>query len=342
MSKRNKKIKVFYNPKQVLEKDSNNYSKSPLKPKLLLDYLKENNLGKYLKIEDNFNPFEKKDFEIAHNETYVNNFFKGIGNCESNGLKWSKQFADSIRYTNSSLYNSILNSIKNPKEVSFSPTSGFHHARPNRGDGFCTFSGQVIASKKIYDDLGLTGAYLDLDGHYGNSIEDSRKFVKNLDKAVPKDCNINPKGKGQEYIDSLENSLDYLEKKILNKEVNYLVWCHGADSHKWDDLGYQCSTEQWTECSRKFYNWVSKIDEKLEKPIPLTLSLFGGYRKDDFDSVLSLHTSDIVNCLNTINKNNIKYKTKVNPKGVKIDYTVSRTIEEKNNGILNTIKNYFI
>ena len=62
------------------------------------------------------------------------------------------------------------------KALTFSPTSGFHHARPEGGSGFCTFSGQVIASLKIYEEKKLVGAYLDLDGHYGNSIEDSRKL----------------------------------------------------------------------------------------------------------------------------------------------------------------------
>ena len=37
---RSTKIKTFYNPKQVLQNDkTSNYSKSPLKPKLLLEYL---------------------------------------------------------------------------------------------------------------------------------------------------------------------------------------------------------------------------------------------------------------------------------------------------------------
>jgi hypothetical protein len=42
---RNATIKTYYNQKQVLEKDSEkNYSKSQLKPKLVLDFLKKNDL----------------------------------------------------------------------------------------------------------------------------------------------------------------------------------------------------------------------------------------------------------------------------------------------------------
>lgn len=71
--------------------------------------------------------------------------------------------------------------------------------------------------------------YLDLDAHYGNSIEDSRYFVTDLDKAIPIGGNINPDGKHKNYIDDLKHRLKILEKKILNDEIHYVVFAHGAD-----------------------------------------------------------------------------------------------------------------
>jgi hypothetical protein len=52
----------------------------------------------------------------------------------------------------------------------------------------------------------------------------------------------------------------------------------------------------------------------LGKQIPLTLSLFGGYRKDDYESILSLHTADLVKCLNILCGQNIHYFPKVKEK----------------------------
>src|SRR5690606_12251584 len=118
----------------------------------------------------------------------------------------------------------------------------FHHATPDRGCGFCSFSGQVIASMKIYYEFGLSGAYLDLDGHYGNSISDSYDYVKDLDKAIPYGCNINPVDKGKRYIKDIKHRLKILEHKILNDEVHYVVFAHGADSHIDDDLSGQLTT----------------------------------------------------------------------------------------------------
>jgi len=176
------------------------------------------------------------------------------------------------------------------------------------GGGFCTFSGQVIASVKLYRKYGLKTAWLDLDGHFGNSIEDSREFVPDLNMAVPKGFNINPTGKHLDYKLSLSHHLDVLERAVLRNEINCVVWAHGADSHEDDDMGGVCSTNEWIACSRMFYTWLDEINAKRKKPLPVMLTLFGGYRDDDYQSVLSLHTADLIYCLNTLCGHNIVYK----------------------------------
>lgn len=318
---RKNKIKTFYNVKQVLEKDAySNYSKSPLKPKLLLEYLGKRGLIENFSITDEFKPYSQKDFRMAHTQQYVTDFFKGRGSYCSNGLAWSSQFADSVRYTNASLYAAIRNSIVNPDEVSFSPTSGFHHARPTGGSGFCTFSGQVIASLKIYREFGMSGAYFDLDGHFGNSIEDSRAFCKDLNKAVPLDFNVNPIGTDSDYLADLGKWLERTRQAILSDKIHYVVWCHGADSHADDNLGHQCETDYWVACSTLFWKWVKEMDSELGRPLPVACALFGGYRDDDYTSVLSLHTADLVECLNQLLDLGVKYTIEVKPRQKTVYY----------------------
>ena len=73
---RNNLIKIFYNEKQVLENNSSlNFSKSPLKPKLLIEYLRVNNLLSNFSITKNFNIFGNADFKLAHTDNYVDDFF---------------------------------------------------------------------------------------------------------------------------------------------------------------------------------------------------------------------------------------------------------------------------
>ena len=310
---RNDRIHVFYRGSQVLKNASNsNYSKSPQKPRLFLRYLIKNGLGDNFRLVKNWHPFERDDFRIAHTDEYVDGFFNGESPfCTHNGLEWSPQFAESVRYTNASLYNAIRYACEDPGTITFSPTSGFHHARPEGGGGFCTFSGQVIASIKIFREKKLAGAYVDLDGHYGNSIEDSREFAPEINSAVPEGCNINPAGTHERYIKDLGSKLEALEKKLVEGAVSYVVFCHGADSHEWDQLGSQCSTDEWIRASEMVYNMIKRAGEKLQRPIPLTLALFGGYRDDDYESVLSLHAADISKCLDILCGQKTNYKPKV-------------------------------
>src|SRR5271167_3385936 len=210
-------IHVFYRPEQVLVVDSpENFSKSPQKPRLLLEFLSRHGLDRHFVRHDDWPPFQRVDFLLAHTPEYVDAFFAGQRPlCESNELTWSEQFADSVRYTNASLYHAIEHAVAHPEQVTFSPTSGFHHARPTGGGDFCTFSGQVIAAAKLFREHRLVGAHIDLDGHFGNSIKDSRTFVADLDKAIPPGCNINPGGVHAKYLESLQALLPDLEGRIV-------------------------------------------------------------------------------------------------------------------------------
>jgi acetoin utilization deacetylase AcuC-like enzyme len=315
-------VTIHYTEKQVCTEQikEESYSMSPLKPALYIEAIKTH-LTKYpnlVRWNTQIKPFRRRDFFNAHTPKYVENFFDGVNNCTSNGIPWSKELARSVRYTNSSLYTAINASVHQPNDIHVSPTSGFHHARPEGGSGFCTFSGQVIASLKLYRKHKLKGAYLDLDGHHGNSIEDSRWYVEDrygidLDEVIP--MNINPKGCGETYLCDLQRNLFWLEDKIIKGEVDYVVWCHGADSHQDDDLGHQLSTKQWIEASTRFYQWLNDLEKRLGRKIPLTLSLFGGYRKDDYDSVINLHLTDLIVGINHLTNKTISTKRfKVNAK----------------------------
>lgn len=275
------------------------FSRSPNKPKLLLDWLKNHNLH-YVKLRKDWSPFQKEDFLIAHTKEYVASFFEGGRLADSNGLAWNPEFARSVQYTNASLYEAIKNSLDHPGGISFSPTSGFHHATPERGHGFCTFSGQVIASVKHYRERGVCGAYIDLDEHFGNSIEDSREFCPDLNLAVPKGANVNPSGRNQKYIKSLEEKLQSLNLHILENRIHYIVVCSGADSLEDDDLGSSLALKEWLACKRIVYEWIVNLSKQLGRHIPVTITLFGGYRQDHFESVLDAHTQDLLICLEVL------------------------------------------
>ena len=267
-------------------------TKSPLKPKLVVEALLK---GKHqLKIDlHDFEPITVEDLKIAHTYEYINAMQKGIKPlCESNSVPWSQEQADSVMYTCGSLYNAIKHATENPNSLSLSPTSGFHHAMPDTGLGFCTYSGQVISSVKVWRDTKKVGAYIDLDGHFGNSIGDSEIFCPESIKAIH--SNINPYGVNETYVEDFKRKLYALETAIIYKEINYLVFCHGADSHSEDDFVHndKVDTEHWLECSKIFFEFVNKL-RGMGCNVPVVMSLFGGYRADNYQFVIDLHRQDI-------------------------------------------------
>jgi hypothetical protein len=163
----------------------------------------------------------------------------------------------------------------------------------------------VISSIKLYEEFGVSGAYFDLDGHFGNSIEDTREFNPLLNFAIPKGCNVNPSGKNKTYLKSFETSLERVGQLIKENKIHYVVFAHGADSHEDDDIGGGCDTKHWLLCAIRFSEWVNKISHEIGRPLPVTLALFGGYRSDNYNAVLDLHLKSILACSRIICKNGI-------------------------------------
>jgi acetoin utilization protein AcuC len=57
-------------------------------------------------------------------------------------------------------------------QVAFNPVGGFHHAAPNHAEGFCYVNDVAVA---IIDLLkrGLRVAFVDIDAHHGNGVQDA-------------------------------------------------------------------------------------------------------------------------------------------------------------------------
>jgi acetoin utilization deacetylase AcuC-like enzyme len=301
------KINTFFKKEQVPPVRVG-YSRSPEKPKLIIEKIKKNSDLKNLFEFYDFEPFEKDDFKLVHHKEYVEDFFNGVKpKCEYNGLNWDPQFADTIRYTNASLYNAQRESIVNPKIVCFSPTSGFHHAKPRGGYGFCTFSGQVLSALKNYQEFKYKTLWIDLDGHFGNSIEDTKRHYIDFVDFLPNGCNINPSGREENYLLDLKLKLSLVKDKLIKEDNWSVCFAQGADSHIWDQLGGQVGTQNWIKAHEIVYQFIKDVNTERGNNLPLTLSLFGGYRDDHYDSVLNLHLSNIISCLNILCGKKIKY-----------------------------------
>lgn len=295
-------LDLYYRPEMAVASDPDgNFSRSPSKPRRFVAHLEASSVAPFTATRDDFRPLTRDDFLLAHTPAYVDGFFAGHAPfARSNGLAWTPEFAETVRYTNGSLVAAVRGALATPARIALSPTSGFHHAQPATGRDFCTFSGQVIAAVTAWREHGARGAWIDLDAHFGNSIEDSRAAVSELADAIPTGCNINPSGTGTSYLADLELHLARLGARVIGGEIDYIAFAHGADSHRDDDLRGQCSTEEWLVASHLVYDAVLAWSRALGRPVPLVLALFGGYRHDSPESVLELHTADTAIALQTL------------------------------------------
>ena len=239
-------MKIFFRDDMAPADQPGNYSKSPTKPRRFMEFLQQTPIWPHMQVSDDFEPLTRDQLLLAHEARYVDAFLSGEprGLASSSGLVWTPEFRDSVLLTNASLLRAIRSSLEGPS-VAMAPVSGFHHAHPGGGSGFCTFSGQVIAAVELYRERGLRGAWVDMDGHFGNSIEDAREFVPDLDLAIPRGCNINPSGSHRSYLSDLAARIQTLQGLIVDGQIDYVCVAHGADSHEWDQLGSQCTTAEW-------------------------------------------------------------------------------------------------
>jgi acetoin utilization deacetylase AcuC-like enzyme len=286
-------MELFYTSLMVNEEGmASSISKSPMKPKLVVEALLDGDYSSHINQRD-VTPLNREDFYIAHTKEYVDAFFDGRDPlCSSNMLPWSKKLVDTVRYTNGSLFDAVEYAVTHPNSYCLSPTSGFHHAQPERGQGFCTFSGQIVASMNAYNKHDAIATYFDLDGHFGNSILDSAGFLPDSTNAIR--YNLNPSGINESYLTNLEAGINQALGAFKYSNRNYVVWCHGADSHEDDDLvdTNRVNTECWLKASEMFYTKVKAMRDQGYN-VPVVSCLFGGYRRDNYPFVIDLHRQDI-------------------------------------------------
>ncbi len=286
------RITVVFRP-EIVAPLRRGYSRSPCKPALWMEHVRQTPLGEHLDTLADFEPITTALLASAHTRDYVSAFLTGKprGLAESSGNGWSAGYRDSVLAKVGALLAATQHAVTRPERIVVCPTSGDHHAQPSRGGGFCPIAGQVIAGLELFRTRGIATAWIDTDEHYGNAIPDAAAVCPEVGQAIP--LNINPSGSGAAYLASLDQGLSRVEHALVTGSVGLVCVGHGADSHEWDALGGSVTTAQWLETARRTYAMVARASRRLQRPVPIVTSFFGGYRDDDYASVLDLHVADV-------------------------------------------------
>lgn len=270
-------MKTFYNDKMVA--DPRSYSLSPLKPKLMVDWVAR----QFPDTITDFAPVTREDLYLAHSKAYVD----GVLDLQiSNGFGTkSKDVADSLLYTVGSIVAAVESVLTEEMKVAFSPTSGFHHAGYNFGGGFCTFNGLMVALLHAKQN-GLidTATIIDGDMHWGDGTQDIIDKL-GLDWVTHW---TGPRNHGgiykREFAEAVEACLSF------DCTQHVVIYQAGADIHKDDPLGGLLHTNQ-------MFLRDHILAKRLVGKVPLVWNLAGGYQynkdgvtlEEKLEPVLKLH-----------------------------------------------------
>ncbi len=251
----------------------------------------------------------EEDFLRVHTRDYLRAVQTGqpLALAESQKFPWSPELYASVALTSGGLVAASLAAL-NEIGVAGALASGFHHACPTHGEGFCTFNGLVVSLEKLRAAGTIrTAAVLDMDLHYGNGtaiLAESRDWLFALSiygndywENVPyRDVDIvrHPAGPnhnsvplpngadGPQMLEILEASLP----RLLDRgRPDILLYQAGADPLRDDpysplDLGH----DDLFARDRRVFAFAR------EHGIPIAWVLAGGYTKDT-SQVVRVHVN---------------------------------------------------
>ena len=235
---------------------------------------------------------------LAHCTNYVQRIENGdISAAEQRdiGFPWSKLMVERSLRSVGATVAAVRSALQ--QGVSVNLAGGTHHAKRDKGGGFCVFNDLAVAAR-VYqtDQLALSGGrghqsipkvlVIDLDVHQGDGTaeilagdpdiftfsmhgEKNYPFTKsksNLDIALPD-------GTGDlEYIAHLERALDKISQQF---SADLILYVAGLDVHKADRLGKLSISDAGIEARDSVVlQWAAKYR------LPVAAVMAGGYFPD--------------------------------------------------------------
>jgi acetoin utilization deacetylase AcuC-like enzyme len=177
----------------------------------------------------------------------------------------------------------------------FHPVSGAHHARWNRGGGFCTFNFLVGAGRALLDAGDVSRvAVVDLDTHQGDGTWDlveqdvrfglfdiaGQDWIGEVDTDRATFAVVDSAEAYAERLARLPAFLDRFKPGLVQYQA-------GMDCHQDDGVGGIRGVDA------AFLSWRDRfvMGEVASRGIPLVINLAGGYQSDG--TTVTLHVATV-------------------------------------------------
>jgi histone deacetylase 11 len=177
---------------------------------------------------------------------------------------------------------------------------GFHHAKPDKGEGFCVYSDIALAVHDLRAGSLISGtdqiAYVDLDAHQGNGVchqflndrlvrifDEYNGDIYPISDTVAReriDCDV-PLGigcDGDEYLLLLQRRLpEFLDRVVECGDVGIAIYNAGTDVYRFDDFG-MLALGELNVLERDLF----VVGELRKRNLPTLFLTSGGYSLDSY------------------------------------------------------------
>ncbi len=246
-------------------------------------------------------PASDAELALAHAPAYVREVVEGrldSAHQREIGFPWTPGMVERSRRSVGATIAAARAALG--EGVAANLAGGTHHARADRGSGFCVFNDAAVAARQMQAEWHRTHrsllrvALIDLDVHQGNGsaaiFRDDptvftlslhaehnfpfRKEASDLDVPLPDGC------RDAEYLAALDDALDVLWARHGSTPPGLLFYLAGADPHEGDRLGrLKLTATGLAERDRRV------LAAARERGIPLVLTMAGGYGRVIEDTV---------------------------------------------------------
>jgi acetoin utilization deacetylase AcuC-like enzyme len=270
-------VRVYYSPGYV---GSSHAFETTRKARWVADSLSESPVpGIELATPE---PLTREQVAEVHDPDYVRAVETGCPRdlAESQGFAWDAGLWPMVLASNGGVVAAALAALQ--QGVAGSLSSGLHHARRERGAGFCTFNGLVIAARAALAAGAGPVLLLDLDAHCGGGtaalIRDDPRLWQ-IDVSVDDYDGYASSGRvrldmvwqGADYLDAVRRALDEADRR--GPPFGLCLYNAGMDPHEGCSQGGMAGItgEVLAARERLVFDWCGS------RGLPIAFVLAGGY-----------------------------------------------------------------
>ena len=235
----------------------------------------------------------EEELAQTHSRDYLEAVRTGepVALAESSGMSWDERFWAAVVASTSSIRSAALMAWAD-RTVTGATSSGLHHARYDRGEGYCTLNGLVVAARAVLAAGARRVLVVDLDAHCGGgtaSLIEDVPGIEQVDVSVSgfdsyesrTDAQLEVVGAGG-YLDAVRRALAGV---VDPGSVDLVIYNAGMDPHEHAGGPTGITTAVIRQRERMVMEWAEAHD------LPLAFVMAGGYQRNgwDLDDVAALH-----------------------------------------------------